>query len=158
MRQRLTIILTIIVILGLLVLLNTLTFVQKQSLNDSETFSNRSTYHSGPTGTRAFYDYLSESGQKVMRWRENTDQLLGTSGDKVSTLVVIGRPQLPFSAEDTSNLLIWVNNGGHLVLVDRDPQPELLPPSRDWTISSRPLDYPSFDLDVTDPKQMTADV
>jgi hypothetical protein len=158
MRQRLTIILTIVVILVLLVLVNTLTYVQKQTLNDSEFLANRSTYHSGPTGTRAFYDYLSESGQKVMRWRENTDQLLGTSGDKVSTLVVIGRPQLPFSAEDTSNLLIWVNNGGHLVLVDRDPQPELLPSSRDWTISSRPLDYPSFDLDVTDSRQMTANV
>jgi len=158
MRQRLTIILTIVVILAVLVLVNTLTYVQKQTLNDTEILANRSSYHSGPTGTRAFYDYLSESGHKVMRWRENTDKLLGTSGGSVRTLVVIGRTQLPFSPEEISNLLNWVNTGGHLVVVDRDPPPALLPHSSEWTVESHELDSPSFDLDPNDPNQMTANV
>ena len=158
MRQRLTIAITIIVIVGLLVLLNTLTYVQKQTLNDSEFAANRSTYHSGPTGTRAFYDYLSESGHKVMRWRDPTEKLLGSSGEKVATLVVIGQTQLPFTSADSSNVLNWVARGGHLVLIDRQPPKELLPRSGNWMIGSHELDYPSFDLDVTDPKQMTASV
>jgi hypothetical protein len=66
MRQRLTIILTFVVIIGLLVILNSLTFVKKEKTQDLETFPNRSTYHSGPTGTRALHDFLNESGYKVM--------------------------------------------------------------------------------------------
>ena len=57
MRQRLTIILTVIVILGALVVLNTITYVKKEKPLDSEVNPNRSTYHSGPTGTRALYDF-----------------------------------------------------------------------------------------------------
>lgn len=158
MRQRLTIILTIVVIVGVLVLVNTLTYVQKQTLNDTEILANRSTYHSGPTGTRAFYDYLSESGHKVMRWRENTDKLLGASGGGVRTLVVIGRTQLPFSSEELSNLLNWVNTGGHLVVIDRNPPDALLPRSKNWSVESHELDSPSFDLDPGDPNDMTANV
>jgi hypothetical protein len=158
MRQRLTIILTIVVIVVLLVLVNTLTYVQKQTMNDSEIAANRSTYHSGPTGTRAFYDYLSESGHKVMRWRESSEKLLATSGEKVGTLVVIGRTQVQFSAADVSSLLSWVSRGGHLVLIDRDPPKELLPQSHGWTIGSNELDYPPFDLDANDPKRMTENV
>lgn len=158
MRQRLTIILTIVVILGVLVLVNTLTYVQKQTLNDTELLANRSTYHSGPTGTRAFYDYLSESGHKVMRWRENTDKLVGASGSSVKTMVVVGRTQLPFSSEEVSNLLHWVNTGGHLVVVDRNAPEALLPRSKEWRIESHELDSPSFDLDPNDSNQLTANV
>src|SRR5215467_10722042 len=118
MRQRLTIILTIVVILGLLVVLNTITYVKEQKVNDSELSANRSTYHAGPTGTRALYDLLSESGHKVMRWRESTEKLLGSSGEQVTTFVVIGRTQLPFTHEEASSLLEWVEEGGQLVLID----------------------------------------
>jgi len=155
MRQRLTIILTIVVIVGLLVLLNAVTYVKEQKTGDSEFSANRSTYHAGPTGLRAFYDYLSESGHKVIRWRESTDKLLGMSGDSVRTLVVVGRTQLPFTTQEASGLLSWVDQGGHLVVIDRDPQPELLPRSGKWQIAATQLDLPSFDLDATDPNQMT---
>src|SRR5215471_8133869 len=99
MRQRLTIILTIVVIVGLLVILNLVTYVKEQTVSDSEFTANRSTYHSGPTGTRAFYDFLSETGHKVIRWREATEKLSGTDGSKVTTFVVIGGTQLPFTKE-----------------------------------------------------------
>src|SRR5690348_7088103 len=107
MRQRLTIILTFVVIIGLLVAINTLTYVQEEKETDSEFNANRSTYHSGPTGTRALHDFLNESGYKVMRWREPTEQLLGKPGEKVSTFVVIGQPRIPLHKEDYELLLAW---------------------------------------------------
>jgi len=155
MHQRLTIILTIVGILGLLVLLNTVTYVKEQKVNDSEFTANRSSYHAGPTGTRAFYDLLSESGYKVMRWREGTERLLGSPGEKVTTFVVIGGLQVPFTKNETKSLLRWVRMGGQLVLIDRDPAVELFPKSGNWIIAAHQLDSPSFDLDATDQKQMT---
>src|SRR6185369_13776588 len=165
MRQRITVILTIVVILGLLVLVNAVTYVKEQKVNDSEFTANRSTYHSGPTGTRAFYDFLSESGQKVMRWREPTEKLSATSrdssgisGNQVTTFVVIGRTQLPFTNDEATSLLSWVKRGGQLVLIDREFDPQLVPKATNWTITSHPLDSPSLDLDANDSKQMTSGV
>src|ERR1043166_7896553 len=97
MRHRLTIVLTVVVMIVVVVVLNAVTYVKEQRVNDSEWTANRSTYHSGPTGTRALYDFLSESGHKVMRWREDTDKLLGDSGKNVTKLVVVGHTQLPFT-------------------------------------------------------------
>jgi Domain of unknown function (DUF4350) len=155
MRQRLPIILTIVVILALLVILNTITYVKEQKVNDSELTANRSTYHAGPTGIRALYDFLSESGYQVMRWRESTDKLLSESGSSVKTFVVVGTTQLPFSEEESQSLLRWVGNGGQLVLIDREPDPQLLPDSNKWGLSSRQFDFPPVDLDVADSNQMT---
>jgi len=158
MRQRLTIILTIVIILGLLVLLNTVTYVKEQKVNDSEFTANRSTYHSGPTGTRAFYDLLSESGHKVMRWRMATEKLSGDDGRKVTTFVVIGRTQIPYSEDEVASLLGWVRRGGQLVLIDRAFDEELIPKSANWAVNSHQLDSPALDIDAADPKQMTAGV
>src|SRR6185295_12321513 len=158
MRQRLTIVLTIVVILVVLVILNMVTYVKEQRVNDSEWIANRSTYHSGPTGTRALYDFLSESGHKVMRWREATDKLLGESGRNVRTLVVVGHTQLPFTDDEAKSLLAWVKRGGRLVLVDRQPDVHLLPKSGNWSVVSNQLDVPPLDIDPNDPKQMTENV
>src|SRR6185295_20158005 len=134
MRQRLTIVLTIVVILVVLVILNMVTYVKEQKVNDSEWTANRSTYHAGPTGTRALYDFLSESGFKVMRWREAPDNLLSESANQIATLVVIGRTQLPFTDDEAVSLLAWVKKGGRLVVIDRQPDPQLLPKSDTWTV------------------------
>ena len=155
MRQRLTIILTVVVILGILVLLNTITYVKEQKVNDSEWTANRSTYHAGPTGTRALYDFLSESGFKVMRWREAPDNLLSESSSQITTLVVIGHTQLPFTDDESTSLLTWVKKGGRLVVIDREPDPQLLPKSDSWSVSAHQLDLPALDLDPSDEKQMT---
>src|SRR5436190_2155635 len=158
MRQRLTIILTFVVIIGALVIINTVTYVKKEKLQDSEALPNRSTYHSGPTGTRALHDFLNESGYKVMRWREAPEKLLGKTGNSVATFVVIGATQLPFSDEQTNALRKWVLMGGRLVLIDRDPDVRLLPKNADWTISSRMLDFPAFDIDPANANDMTKGV
>src|ERR1044072_4278817 len=158
MRQRLTIVLTIVVILVVLVILNMVTYVKEKRVNDSEWTANRSTYHSGPTGTRALYDFLSESGHKVIRWREATAKRLGDSGRNVITLVVIGRTQLPFTHDEADSLQAWVRRGGHLVLIDREPDSSLLPKSGSWTVVTNELDLPAIDLYPSDQKQMTENV
>ena len=158
MRQRLTIILTFFVIVGVLVILNTLTYVKKEKLRDSEILPNRSTYHSGPTGARALHDFLSESGYKVMRWREAPEKLLSDSGNNVTTFVVIGSTQLPFSEEQVQALHAWIARGGFFVLIDRDPDTHLLPKNDDWSIASRMLDFPGFELDPADASAMTKDM
>lgn len=157
MRQRLTIILTVIVILGALVVLNTITYVKKEKPVDTEIAPNRSTYHSGPTGTRALYDFLSESGFRVIRWREAPDRLL-TSGANIRSLVIVGSTQLPFSEEQAEPILTWVERGGRLILIDRDPPSFLLPRSGDWLINMKGYRFPFGDVDPADPKAMTQTV
>jgi len=154
-RQRLTIILTILVVLGVLVILNAVTYVREEKTLDSELAANRSTYHSGPTGLRALYDFLSESGHKVMRWREAPEKLLDGSGQKVQTFVVIGRTQLPFTREQANSLRLWVERGGRLVLIDRLPEQLLLPVSENWTINAAETDFPGPNVDPSNPKEMT---
>src|SRR4030095_9791325 len=158
MRQRLTIILTVIVILGALVVLNTITYVKKEKPLDSEMAPNRSTYHSGPTGTRALYDFLSESGHKVIRWREAPDRLLSSSGERIQTLVVIGATPLPFTEEQAAPMLGWVARGGRLVLIDRDPPTFLLPKSGNWLINMKGFQFPLPTVDPANPKEMTETV
>ena len=158
MRQRLTIILTFVVIIGVLVIINTATYVKKEKLPDSELTANRSTYHSGPTGTRAFHDFLSESGYQVMRWREAPEKLLGRAGEKVATFVVIGTTRLPFSQEQIVALHKWIARGGCFLLIDRDPPLRLLPKTGEWSVYSRLLDFPPLDMDPADASAMTKNV
>lgn len=157
MRQRLTIILTFVVIIGLLVILNTLTYVKQDKSEDQEINPNRSTYHSGPTGTRALHDFLNESGYKVIRWRQSPDKLLNGS-ELVRTFVVIGRTQVAFTKEEATALRRWVALGGRFVLIDREIDRELVPHSGGWTINSREFGFPGLDVNPADTSQMTRDV
>jgi Domain of unknown function (DUF4350) len=158
MRQRLTIILTFVIIIGLLALLNTLTHVQKDKTQDMELAPNRSTYHSGPTGTRALHDFLNESGYKVMRWRESPEKLFGNSGSIIATFVVIGQIQVPFTEEEAAALHNWVSLGGRFVLIDRAVDGQLVPESRGWSVTSKTFGMPALDTDPADAKQMTEKV
>lgn len=157
MRQRLTIILTFVVIIGLLVVLNTLTYVKQDKIEDQEINPNRSTYHSGPTGTRALHDFLNESGYKVMRWRKTPEKLLNDS-ERVRTFVVVGRTQAAFTEEEALALRRWVAFGGRFVLIDREIDPDLVPKSGGWTISSREFGFPNLDVNPADASQMTQNV
>ena len=157
MRQRLTIILTFVVIIGVLAIVNTITFIQEKETRDLEIGANRSTYHSGPTGTRALHDFLNESGFKVMRWREPFSELLNDSGKMVQTLVVIGDTLVPFEEEDYELLNRWISNGGRLVLVDRSPYNTLMV-LNGWVISPKDREFPDFNTDPGNVTQMTANV
>src|SRR6185369_11558393 len=122
MRQRLTIILTIVVIIGVLALISSLAYVKKEKLPDYEITPNRSTYHSGPTGVRALHDFLNESGYRVIRWKETPQKLLADSGTLVKTFVVMGDIKVRFTDAEQEALTKWIAGGGHLVLIDRNPQ------------------------------------
>jgi len=158
MRQRLTIILTFVVIIGLLVIINSLTYVKQDKGADQELNPNRSTYHSGPTGTRALHDFLNESGYKVIRWRETPDKLLGASGQMVATFVVVGQTQISFTEEEALALLKWVARGGRFVLIDREISHDLAPKSGGWAIDSREFGFPTIDVNPADASQMTKNV
>jgi hypothetical protein len=158
MRQRLGIIITVLLAIGVLVAINSLAYVQEEKRHDSELAPNRSTYNSGATGTRALFDFLNESGYKVMRWREAPEKLLSASGQKVQTFVIIGRPIVSVEADEAKSLLHWVARGGRLVIIDRRPDEYLLPAAGEWTVTTEFINYPSIQDDPANAEQMTKDV
>ena len=158
MRRNLGIIVTIVLAIAVLVAINSLSYVSEEEKQDSEFAPNRSTYHAGPTGTRAFYDLLSESGYKVMRWRDTPEKLLGASGNQVSTFVIIGDTRLVIEDEEAASLLHWVKRGGRLVLIDRHPQNGLLPVSGEWRVTTEYIDYPDLTADPASQEKMTEGV
>jgi hypothetical protein len=157
MRQRLIIIVTIVLVLGALILLNAVTYVGPEEKADSELRPNRSSYNSGATGTRALYDLLSESGYKITRWRESPTELVGANGARVATFVIVGQTLLPVDKEEARSLLRWVERGGRLVIVDRAPQIFLLPRSGEWSVSTEPS-HLYLNVNPFDPPAMTEGV
>ncbi len=153
MRQQLTVILTVIVIIAVLVILNSVSRLKQEKTQDFEVAPNRSTYHSGPTGVRALHDFLSESGYKIIRWRETPRRLLGDSGKLVNTFVIVGQTQIPFGDDDRKSLREWVAAGGRLVLIDRKLN-DLAPESEGWRLNYSTLETPTLDTDPANSKQM----
>ncbi len=157
MRQRLGIIFTFVVIVGLLVVLNSVRNLKQEKPQDFEVLPNRSTYHSGPTGLRALHDFLSESGYKVIRWRETPKKLLGDSGKLVKTFVVVGQTQIALENDDQNSLRDWVTAGGRLVIIDRKLN-DLAPESAGWRIDASTLEIPNGETDPANLTQMTDNV
>ena len=155
MRQRLFIIVTLVIVVLVLIALNAASYVKIEQAGDSEGWPDRSTFNSGATGTRALYDFLRESGYQVTRWSESPSSLLSFSGPKPATIVVIGRTVLPISKTENKELLRWVEKGGRLVIIDRSPNPNLLPASGVWKITSQAFSYPWADIDPNNLEQMT---
>jgi len=156
MRQRLTLILTVVVIIGVLVLVSSISYVKKEKLPDYEIAPNRSTYHSGPTGLRALYDFLSESGYKVIRWKDTPQRLSTGSGKLVKTFVVVGQTPVHFTEAEQKALADWITAGGHYVLIDRtvDQNRDAAEPGT-WYISTRRSEPPTLDVNPADAGQMT---
>jgi hypothetical protein len=159
MRSRLAIIITIALVIGVLIALNASSYVAPETKADSELRPNRSTYNPSPTGTRALYDFLSETGRKVIRWRDTPAALLETRGEsRPAVFVVIGETRLPFDEKEANSLLRWVEGGGRLVIIDRLPDARLLPASGYWRVSTALLQYPSPDVHSDNVQEMTEGV
>src|ERR1044072_4154080 len=159
MRQRLTVILTFAVIIGLLALVSSIRYVKKEKQHYFEFAPNRSTYHSGPTGVRAFFDFLDESGYKVIRWRDQPQKLLTDSGKSIKTFVVVGQTRVRFSDAEWEALTKWIAAGGCYVVIDRHPLSEAKAATRtSWDIISRQLEFPALDVNPANVQQMTGDV
>jgi hypothetical protein len=159
MRQRLTLILTIVVIVGVLALVSSISFVKKEKVPDYEFAPNRSTYHSGPTGVRALHDFLNESGYKVIRWKETPQKLLTESGKLVKTFVVVGQVQVRFTEAEHIALSKWIAAGGHFVLIDRNPEQggDTAEPGS-WHVTTRRGESPTLEVNPADADQMTNNV
>ena len=154
MRQRLGIILSIVLAVGVLVAINSAAYVTEEQKQDTEIMPDRSTYNAGATGTRALHDFLNESGYPVMRWREPPVKLLGSGGVTVRTFVIVGRPRVSIDEEEAQTLLLWVERGGRLVIIDRRPDDHLLPRSGEWKVTTEFLDF-AMSADPAQVDQMT---
>jgi hypothetical protein len=158
MRQRIAIILTVVLVLVVLIAINAAGYEGEDERQDTELSPNRSTYHSGATGTRALYDFLSESGYPVMRWREVPAQLLGDTRQRVQTFVIIGATALSIDQDEARSLLLWVELGGRLVLVDRGPEDQILPASGGWMVTTVFGEFPTLTVNPGNVGEMTEKV
>jgi hypothetical protein len=148
----------VVLAIGILIAINSAAYVSEDEKRESELSPNRSSYNGGPTGTRALYDFLNESGYDVMRWRDTPERLLGESGKDVRTFVIVGPPRVSVDDDEAKSLLRWVERGGRLVMVDRMPDDNLLPPSEGWEFTTEILEFPGFGVDSARPDQMTEGV
>ena len=158
MRQRLAIIITLVVVVVVLIALNAASYVRVESVSDSEGTPDRSTFNSGATGTQALFDFLRESGRQVVRWREPSSSLLSFSGPKPSTFVIIGPPKVAYTKRESHEVLRWVASGGRLVMIDRSPDRQLFTNMKSWTLTNQVFSYPWHDLDPNNFEQMTTGV
>ena len=137
----------------LLVALNAASYVRVEREAELELRPDRSTLNAGPSGTRALYEFLEESGQRVMRWREPPAALAGMAEDaRPATFVIVGRTRLEFKPEEVNGLLEWVEAGGRLVVIDRAPPASLIEGDA-WRVSTHggaPLPEPTLRADDTE--------
>lgn len=158
MRRRFGILIVVMLAIGLLVAINSVSYVTEKDKPDTELTANRSTYHAGPTGTRAIYDFLNESNYRVMRWREEPERLFTNTGERVKTFVIIGDTRVPIDDEQAELLQLWVERGGRLVIIDRQFEPQLLPKAGELKLFTHQAEYPAIDVDPADTNQMTLKV
>jgi hypothetical protein len=159
MRQKLGIFIGLILLVLVLIGLNAATYVQREKTPDSEVAPNRSSFNSGATGTQAFYSLLSETGRKVMRWQSPIDALLAEKRNRPTTFVIVGQTRKPFDEIETKQILDWVNDGGRLVLIDRQPPEKILEALKDWNVKVKTNDLElMFGMDPSDQKQMTTEM
>src|SRR6266496_4012258 len=111
MRSRVTITVGVLVVIGVLVALSSLSYAPKERKPDAEFSADGSTYNSGASGTKALYDFFSEGGYQVIRWRDPISKLGKSESIKPKTLVLIGPLLIPLKQEESSMLLSWVEQG-----------------------------------------------
>ncbi len=155
MKQKMLIFLSLIGLIALIIGINAASYTQKDKVPDAEIYPNRSTYNSGSTGTRAFYDLLAETGRKVTRWQESPSVLL-TSGNSPQTFVIIGQTRLEIDDKETEQILRWVSEGGTLVIIDREPKKNLISTTANWSVSTVPSNESALGVDPYEQMQMTA--
>src|SRR5262245_50543871 len=131
MRRYFGVTITIIVVIFALIAMSMAGNIELDRPQENEFAPNRSTYNSGPTGTRALYQLLEESGMPVARWRSRYSQLHAEAPEvKDAILVVIG----PFisgqkiSDEETFELQAWIAAGGQALIISRSPLEQFADP------------------------------
>lgn len=156
MKERFIIFITLLALIAILIAINAASFVNKEKVPDTETNPNRSSYNTGATGTRALYDLLAETGHRVTRWQEPAAALSQEGKTRPDTLIIIGSLKRELEAGEIEHLLHWVEAGGKLIVIDREPHEDLLPETNNWKISADTSEPPFLSgPDPSDQKQMT---
>ena len=121
MRRYFGVTVTIIIVIAALIGMSAVGNIEFDRPIENEFAPNRSTYNSGPTGTRAFYQLLEESGAPVARWRGRYSSLFAKAKDSI--LVIIGpfSPGQKISDEDAVLLQSWISTGGRALIISRSP-------------------------------------
>ncbi len=134
MRRYFGVTITIIILIVVIIAMTAAGNIQFDRPFESEFAPNRSSYNSGPTGTRALYQLLEDSRMPVSRLRENYSSLNTEAKDAV--LVIVGPFQfgLKPSEEETAALRNWISSGGRALIISRSPIDEF----RDKSIHSEP--------------------
>lgn len=159
MKGRLAIFLTVVVMVFVLVALNAASYVRVEQSADTEDEPDRSTFNSGGTGARALFEYMKQTGNEVVRWRMPVSEISSESNAaEGSTFVVVGELRTDFSRAEASALLRWVERGGRLVVIDRSPDPQLLPTSGRWRVGSEQFEIPARGTRADDAEEMTRGV
>lgn len=153
MKGRLALFLTFVVVVVALVALNAASYVRVEEEGETEFKPDRSTYNAGPTGTRAFFEYLQRSGHEVSRWNRPPAELFTAAAP--ATLIIVGDARRAIEDDDAQNLLTWVEWGGRLVIIDRSPSPQLLPTSGRWRVGSEVVNVPTLGTRPDDVDAMT---
>jgi hypothetical protein len=157
MKQNLLIILVIGFLVAVLAALNAATYVQKEKVPDTEFAPNRSTYNSGSTGTQAFYSLLSETGRNVSRWQSSFETIASDLKDRPAVMVMIGPLRGSLTDAENTQLMKWVSAGGTLIIIDREPSPDLAMTTANWQLAVSPVvSAELFGVDAADQTQMTA--
>lgn len=129
MRRNLFIVIAIALVLAVIIALSAAGNLELDRPPENELLPVRSSYNAGPTGTRAFYQLLEESGQPVTRWRESFKSLNGAAAPAL--LVIVGpfsaalgaeRAEGMLPADEAQALQQWIAHGGHALIVSRFPQ------------------------------------
>jgi len=157
MKGRLTVFLTVAVVLVVLAALNAASYVRVEQEGERESRPDRSTLNAGPTGTRALFEYLQQTGHDVARWTAPPERL-AEGQDAPSTFVVVGQLRRFVEGDEVEAILGWVSRGGRLVVVDRTPDTRIMPAADGWRVASEVFDSPDAETAAEDAGLMTRGV
>src|SRR5262245_36515643 len=118
MKRNLNAILILVFLFLLVVGLNFVFFVEERTPDENEETGNRSSYRASQYGTKAYYSLLEETGHPVTRFEKSFDEL--KAGDPGSLVVISPPPSYPLSEQELASLGKWVENGGLLIVIDRE--------------------------------------
>jgi hypothetical protein len=167
MRRYISIIIAAVIVIAVLIALSAASFFTLDRPTESESEPLRTTYNSGPTGTRALYQFLEESQLPVVRWRAGYEALAATS--HADLMVAIGpflKDHSPSSREATA-LRKWISDGGHLLVISRNPNFEFTDPAnhvvwtkadQDWTKPADQIADLKSDRFIIQPTLLTRDL
>jgi hypothetical protein len=121
MRRYLGIIIASLIVIGVLIALSAAGNIELDRPAESEMQPIRSSYSTGATGTRAFYQLLEESGRPVARWRESYLSLGEKAGDELIIAVGPFQFNMPLPLDEVEALQDFIASGGNALIISRSP-------------------------------------